>query len=252
MEKRSDLHLINKEIGETPNEAILRLKEGNPEYKNVTMTYAGRLDPMAEGLLLILSGENLKVKEKFLHLPKTYEFEVLWGFETDTLDLLGKVLKTENISISEKEMKGAINDSLGKFIQTYPAYSSKPVSGKALFRWAREGRLDQIEIPTHEVEIFDIEFVERRIVGKDELLKTILKKISLVSGDFRQDEIKEKWKDVFSNTESSDFTIDKIKVSVSSGFYVRQFVSDLAHKLKISGVTFSINRIKVGDYTLQN
>ena len=47
-----------------------------------------------------------------------------------------------------------------------------------------------------------------------------------------------------------EFMIDKIKVSVSSGFYVRQFVSDLAHKLKVSGVTFSINRTKVGDYTL--
>ncbi len=250
MEKRSDLHLLYKNIGETPQQAILSFKEANPLYKDESMTYAGRLDPMAEGLLLVLSGENLKVKEKFLHLPKTYEFEVLWGFETDTLDLLGKVLKVGKSEVLEEEVKGFLKESTGKFVQAYPAYSSKPVSGKALFKWAREGRLDQIEIPTHEVEIFDIEFISRREAKKDELLKTILEKISFVSGDFRQEEILSKWRETFEKTKEEKFVIDKIKVSVSSGFYVRQFISDLSKKLKTSAVTFGIKRTKVGDYTL--
>ncbi len=257
MEKRSDLHLLTKEVGETPNETILRFKKDNTEYEDVTMTYAGRLDPMAEGLLLVLSGENLKVKEKFLGLPKTYEFEILWGFETDTLDLLGLVADQRENSLSTFPSKDtdifllknsssslrraslvpsremiSTNFPLGKFIQKYPAYSSKPVSGKPLFKWAREGRLSQIEIPTHEVEIFESEF------------------ISKVSGDFRQEEISAKWQEFFAKTTANNFVIDKIIVEVSSGFYVRQFVSDLAEKLKVSGVTFSIKRTKVGDYNL--
>jgi tRNA pseudouridine(55) synthase len=251
MEKRSDLHLLNKALGETPNECILRFKNDNPEYKDVTMSYAGRLDPMAEGLLVVLFGENLKIKEKFLHLPKTYEFEILWGFETDTLDLLGKVLKTDENNVSEKDLKEVLN-SKGKFTQSYPAYSSKPVSGKALFKWAREGRLTQIEIPTHEVEIFNTEFISRRQIEKEELLENILERIGKVSGDFRQTEIINDWKNIFSKTKQTNFIIDKIIISVSSGFYVRQFVSDLAKKLNTSGVTFSIKRTIVGDYELRD
>ena len=84
-----DLHLLYKNLGETPHEAILRYKKDHPEHKDLTMTYAGRLDPMAEGVLLVLSGDLVFEKDKFLDLPKNYEFEILWGFETDTLDLLG-------------------------------------------------------------------------------------------------------------------------------------------------------------------
>ncbi len=88
---KRDIHILYKNLGETPNEAVLRFKKDNPEYEKEPMTYAGRLDPMPEGLLLILSGEELKNKDSFLDLKKTYEFEVLWGVETDTLDVLGLI-----------------------------------------------------------------------------------------------------------------------------------------------------------------
>ena len=53
------------------------------------MTYAGRLDPMASGLLIVLAGEETKNKEKYLNLDKEYLFEVLFGFKTVTYDFLG-------------------------------------------------------------------------------------------------------------------------------------------------------------------
>src|SRR5690242_6674833 len=89
------IHALYKTLGETPLECIQRFKKENPEFEKVNMTYAGRLDPMAEGLLLVLSGELVKEKEKYLDLPKTYIVEVLWGVETDTLDILG-ILGSKN------------------------------------------------------------------------------------------------------------------------------------------------------------
>ena len=53
------LKLYKKE-GETPLEAIERFRRKNPEYRNEKMTYAGRLDPMAEGVLLVLAGNECK------------------------------------------------------------------------------------------------------------------------------------------------------------------------------------------------
>lgn len=75
-----------------------------------------------------------------------------------------------------------------------------------------------------------------------------MQKIDLVKGDFRQEEIKEKWKEILAN--DGKFTIDKIEIEVSSGFYVRQFVSDLAKSFGTPGTTFSIVRTEVGEYKI--
>ncbi len=66
--------VLNKKEGETPLEALEIFRKKNKEYMGVKMTYAGRLDPMASGLLLILAGEEAKNKEKYLILGKEYEF----------------------------------------------------------------------------------------------------------------------------------------------------------------------------------
>lgn len=252
MEKNSGLHLLNKKLGETPNECIERFKKENPEYFGVSMTYAGRLDPMAEGLLLVLSGKEIKNKEKYNGLEKTYIFSILWGFKTDTQDILGKVTKSGSVKVpSELEIQEMLGKSVGKFTQDYPAYSSKPVSGIPLFQWAREGKIDTIKIPKHEVEIFDAKFLSRQAISKEGMQKDILMKISLVVGDFRQSEISEKWLETLASCEEREFVIDQVELSVSSGFYVRQFVSDFSEKFDSLATTFHIKREKVGDFSVE-
>lgn len=243
-----ELHLFYKNQGETPLEAIFRYKKENPEYKDTDFTYAGRLDPMAEGLLILLSGENLKNKEKFLNMDKTYEVEVLWGFKTDTGDLLGKVLSTdfENI-VEEVNVKNYINASFGEILQSYPLYSSKPVNGVPLFELARSGKTDGIEVPKHIVKILSSTYTERRIIDSQDLLNEIQKKINRVNGDFRQKDILEDWNKCLEN-EQREFILDKFTIVSSSGFYVRQFVLDMAEGFKTLGTTFSIKRVKIGDY----
>ena len=282
MADSQNLHLLYKNLGETPHEVILRWKKEHPEYENVPMTYAGRLDPMAEGLLLVLSGDGVMEKDKYLDLPKTYEFEILWGFETDTLDLLGLVEEnsfdshlsqsTHNFgaqnllalgsTASERlfsrnestnfpaapQLKEYFNKGVGKSEQIYPVYSSRPVNGKSLFQWAREGRLSEIDIPKHDVELYQAEYISRRSISNSELLADIKNKVGLVKGDFRQKEIVEKWEKVLSDSKDEEFTIDKIKIVVSSGFYVRQFVSDLASSFDTKAVTFHIKRTRIGEY----
>ncbi len=239
------VHSLYKNLGETPKEAILRFKKDHPEYEKIPMTYAGRLDPMAEGLLLILSGEQVKEKEKYLGLNKTYEFEILWGFETDTMDILGIDEKRSSKTPKMNELKKILENSKGKFEQKYPIYSSKPVLGKPLFEWAREDE-KKPDLPTHTVEIFQSKFISRRQISSQALLAEIILRVSKVRGDFRQEKIIDEWKKVLLSGEK-EFFIDKITIDVSSGFYVRQFVSDLAQILELSATTFHIKRTKIGD-----
>jgi tRNA pseudouridine55 synthase len=86
---------VYKNLGETPLQCLERYRLEAGIEAGVPMTYAGRLDPMAEGDMIILVGEECKGKDKFLPLRKEYEMEVLLGVETDTYDLLG-IFQKEN------------------------------------------------------------------------------------------------------------------------------------------------------------
>ena len=69
--------LINKKEGETPLEALQYFRSRNKIYKEAKMTYAGRLDPMAKGLLLVLVGEETKKKARALQVKNISIFLLL-------------------------------------------------------------------------------------------------------------------------------------------------------------------------------
>lgn len=243
------MYIVYKQLGETPLSCLerFRVKKGIP--MDAPMTYAGRLDPMAEGLMIILDGAECKEKDKYTGLDKTYEFEILVGFETDTYDLLGLVQNIAEINSLEEEMfcKTLIS-FLGKQMQSYPVYSSKTVDGKQLHTYAREGTV--VESPKHEIEIYSLQCTSTAILKKDELEKQITERISKVVGDFRQEEILKRWSEVLVQSHQSEFQILSCTIDCGSGTYVRQLVHDIGNKLGIPMTTFSIKRTKVGQYEL--
>jgi len=240
---------IYKKVGETPLEAVRRLREDNPDIKDEIMGYAGRLDPMAEGLLLIMVGEANKKREEFLSLNKTYILQILFGLQTDTQDALGLITKTCP-DVSLNSLSNHLESFKGKFKQKYPSYSSKPVNGKPLFRWAREGLLDEIEVPYHEVEIHDIQNLGEKNIANEQLLSQVLEKISFVKGDFRQKEIAERWREILREPKNKNFKIVELKIDCSSGTYMRVLANDLSERLGTCGIALGIKRVRVGDYDL--
>jgi tRNA pseudouridine55 synthase len=241
-----------KEVGETPLEVVTKLKKHIPEFGGAPITYAGRLDPMAEGLLLLLIGDEVHNKDEYLKLEKEYYFEVIFGFATDTYDVLGRIEDTEDGVISENTIEAAIKGLVGTYNQKYPPYSSKPVEGKPLFKWAREGRLLEIEIPSHQVTIDKLDFEGMYSITANELKDTLSSNIDLVKGDFRQDEIKELWDAYVDNSMLEEFQIAKFRTTCSSGTYVRAIVNDLGKKLRVPLTTFHIKRERVGGYRIDD
>ncbi|MBX4198722.1 hypothetical protein KW800_00350 [Candidatus Parcubacteria bacterium] len=239
---------LYKNLGETPLECIERFKLERPEYKDVNMTYLGRLDPMAEGLLFILAGDT-RDKQKYLDWDKAYEFEVLWGFETDTYDTLGLVTAEGKMPIDlEKKMGKLLKNIAARKTQAYPPYSARTVGGKALHTWAREGKIGEVEIPTRSIKIFHIEHVRTRLLKQSEVLEEILKNIALVEGDFRQAEISSLWKRVLKPNELA--LISRFKVDVSSGTYVRGLAHEMGKMLGTCALAYSIKRTRMGEHRL--
>ncbi len=247
--------ILNKKEGETPLKALENFRRKHKEYKDVPMTYAGRLDPMASGILIILAGEETKNKEKYLSLDKEYEFEVLFGFATDTYDILGKIntsLIRANSLIEKgheqfkKEIKNSLKYFKGEIVQTYPMYSSKTVNGRPLFSYARGG--EEVEVPTRKVKIKKLDLIKIRKVFGKKLFENINKRINKVNGDFRQKEILDIWERELSNKKSVGFFVAKFKIKCSSGTYVRTIANSLGDRLKIPALAYKIRRTKIGRY----
>lgn len=248
---------IYKPIGISPLDAIKALKEKYPKLKDEKMTYAGRLDPLAEGVLLILAGNAVREKEKYLKLDKEYEAEMLFGFNTDTYDILGlsgntcqlTPISRLNLDIGVKKLEGEISLPL-------PPYSSYKIKGKPLFQWAREGKLNEIEIPMRQTKIHSAELLSLYEISGQKLLEKIEQKINLIKGDFRQKEILKQWKKML--PQNSDrlgtvtFWVAKIKIACSSGTYIRSIAHHLGKELKTEAVLLSLTRTKVGEFDIKN
>ena len=263
---------VYKKPGETPLQCLERTREEYGISSSIPMTYAGRLDPMAEGVLILLIGEECKKKDQYLNLDKTYEFEVLVGFSTDTYDLLGlqaspnkqferslpigrqarDQLSTDlnqTVRNIPSDFVSALYSSVGTFIQTYPPFSSKTVGGRQLFQLSIDNTLPEV-LPSHEVTIRKLTHMSSRTISREELKKEIIERISGVEGDFRQDAIIELWQQALAQSLEKEFSIFSCKVECSSGTYIRQLVEDISRKINIPLVTYSIKRRRVGEYLI--
>ena len=83
--------MLNKAVGETPLSCAEAFRAQHSELEGVPMAYAGRLDPMASGKLLVLLGEECKNQTAYHGLDKEYEFSVLLGIGSDSHDVLGRL-----------------------------------------------------------------------------------------------------------------------------------------------------------------
>lgn len=239
---------IWKPVGITPFEAIQIFNKKNPKYRNETISYAGRLDPMAEGVLILLIGKENKNRDKYLKLKKEYESEIILGISTDTYDSLGLITDQSLKAVSRKEIEKSLKSFIGKQNQDYPPYSSKTVNGKPLYWWARNKNLNEIKIPNHEIEIYSIKLLNFEKVFVEKTVSEIIKQIKKVEGDFRQEDIIKSWGKFSKENNGKELIKIKIKTSCSSGTYVRGIASSLGEKLKTGAFTYSIKRTRVGGF----
>jgi len=244
------IYNLYKQRGETPLECIRRFAKITPELKGEKMTYLGRLDPLAEGVLLMASGEDIKRKEEFLGLDKEYDFVSIFGFATDTYDVLGKIVRVEKLKdISENEIRKVAIVYEAEREQKYPEYSSKMIAKKKnLTGW------DEVK----KINIYKIQFHKMEILNSKELFGRLLMDISRVRGDFRQHEILILWKEVLlgsgqlSNNKKTNYFIGRFSAHVSSGTYIRGLVNDMGNTLGCGATTLSIRRTRVGDYKIED
>ena len=130
--------LLNKEKDISSFKAINNIKY---KLKLKKVGHAGTLDPLAEGLMIVLVNNATKLSDMLLKQSKEYYAECELGYETDTYDCTG-----EKTRIYEGEVtadRGKITEILesfqGDYKQTPPMYSAIKINGKKLYDLARKG-----------------------------------------------------------------------------------------------------------------
>ena len=147
--------VVNKPKGITSRDVVNKLVK---VFGTKSIGHIGTLDPMATGVLVCLIGKYTKLGSIMVNHDKEYIATFKLNVLTDTLDIEGKVLKTDDKKISLEDMNGAIEHFNGlTYMQEVPIYSAVKVNGKKLYDYARSN--EDVILPKKEVTIYKLELV---------------------------------------------------------------------------------------------
>lgn len=251
--------VIEKKVGETPLAALERFRDESNISRNTSLAYAGRLDPMASGKLLVLIGDECKKQKKYHGLDKAYNFSVLIGTESDTGDVLGILDWQKQSQLAEKsEIDLACKELTGRSALPYPKFSAKTVAGKPLHVWTLENKLDEIEIPRTETIVYKLKLVDLKTVSANDVYYGAREKIETIpavkeeskqlGADFRRSDVRLSWQVWHENHKDTQVQIASINCIASSGTYMRSLAEEIGEKINRPALAYSIHRSEIGIY----
>ena len=143
---------INKPSGMTSHDVVNRIRR---LYGTRRVGHAGTLDPMAEGVLVVLVGRAAKACEYISSDKKGYRATLRLGLTTDTEDVTGEVLTTSDDLPTASEVRAACGEMVGEIKQIPPMYSALKVGGQKLYDLARQGIT--VEREARQIAVFSLD-----------------------------------------------------------------------------------------------
>ena len=95
------LLLINKDKNMTSRDVINKL---NHIFSMKKIGHTGTLDPLATGVMVCLFGKYTKLVDLITSYNKEYIAEIKLGIKTDTLDITGNVIETQNVKVTNEDI----------------------------------------------------------------------------------------------------------------------------------------------------
>ena len=167
-----------KPKGCTSHDVVYRIRK---LYGTKQVGHTGTLDPMAEGVLVLMVGRAVKASEFLMSDTKEYVAGLKLGITTDTEDITGTATSEYSGEMpSIDEVKNTVSTFTGAIEQVPPMYSALKVNGKKLLDLAREGK--EIERKARQVyvdrlEVYrggsDSEFLLNARVSKGTYIRTL-------------------------------------------------------------------------------
>lgn len=201
--------------------------------------HTGTLDPMATGVLVVCVGKATGLVNVLTSEDKIYRTTIKLGIKTDTGDMAGKIIGKEENPVIEKEH---LSDITKKQFDSNMEYLAN-------------------NCPKFDISKSKIEEIFNSFIGKQNQIPPIYSSIK-VDGKKLYDYAREGKKVEIPPREIEVFDIYDIEwnnenelsytVHCSKGTYIRTLNEDIATKLGAVGTTMALERIKTGDFCLEN
>ncbi len=186
--------------------------------------HAGTLDPLAEGVLIVLTDEDTKRQDEVMRMKKEYLVKMAFGYESDSHDL-GTPIRSEGeskaVTLTYKALQTTLEKYVGKIRQQVPAYSAVHIDGQRLYGLARSG-LQNMALPYKEIEIYDIEI--RSFITENVIIESLY----------------------------GNCTTTELRVVCGRGTYIRSLARDIGKDVNSGALVLSLLRTKVGEYVLKD
>jgi tRNA pseudouridine55 synthase len=146
--------VVDKPAGWTSHDVVARARRILGER---SIGHLGTLDPMATGLLPLVTGKFTRLCQFYGASEKVYQGTIRLGFSTDTYDCDGEVAGTpQEVNVTLEEIEQMAATLVGRIQQVPPPFSAKKIQGVPAYKLARKKR--DVELKAVEVEIKEFQF----------------------------------------------------------------------------------------------
>jgi len=206
----SGLLLVDKPQGITSHDVVSRVRKAAGTRK---VGHAGTLDPLATGLLVLGLNSSTRLLTFLVGLDKGYDATIRLGVSTTSDDSDGEVVSTSSAGdVTDDAIDAGIARLTGPISQVPTTVSAIKVDGRRAYDLARAGV--EVELKARDVTITEFTVLDRRE--------------AVVDGVPVRD-------------------LD-VRVSCSSGTYVRALARDLGADLGVGGHLTALRRTRVGPF----
>ena len=135
--------LVKKPLKWTSFQVVNKIRwliKNHFNIKKIKVGHAGTLDPLAEGLLIICTGQLTKRITEFQNLNKSYTGVFHIGATRPSFDLETDIDSSSCIKhLKVKDILKTKDQFIGNIQQTPPIFSAVKIKGKKLYQYARAG-----------------------------------------------------------------------------------------------------------------
>jgi len=150
--------VIDKPAGLTSHDVVNRVRR---ILHQRAMGHLGTLDPLATGVLPLITGNLTRLAQFYAASEKTYQGVIRFGFATDTYDAEGEPAgPAQIVKVSLEQLRELAARFCGPIEQMPPPFSAKKIHGVPAYKLARTHKdvpLKPVRVEIKEFEILGVE-----------------------------------------------------------------------------------------------
>ncbi len=150
--------ILDKPAGLTSHDVVNRVRR---ILQQRSVGHLGTLDPMATGVLPLVTGSLTRLAQFYTASEKSYEGTVRFGFSTDTYDAEGEPTSApQPVTLKAGEVESLAARFRGVIEQTPPPFSAKKIHGVPAYKLARKQKdvvLKPVQVEIKEFTILSVD-----------------------------------------------------------------------------------------------